>query len=288
MNNSDADIKTVNKIIDKLGELPAAPAIISKAIKLTSDLNSDISDISNSILADQTLTAKVISMSNSPLYGRAKKVSSLKEAIRVMGFNQLKSIIITASTFSIFRSGAHAKIAQILWEHSFATALGARLIVQKYGGLDMEDAYLCGLLHDIGKLALLKTAPNVYEEIIEKVRHNNLPFIQVEAKELGFNHVNVGHVLLTRWQFPTNLISQISMHHSSNPNKKEHSISLGRVVAIANSIAKYIGADFYEPYRACDDSVVFVGKKSIEIDDLISLRTDTEEHFNSEMNSLCK
>ncbi len=281
----DTDIKTVDKIIDQVGELPAAPVILNKALKLTSDLKSNIDDISRNISADQTLTAKVIRLSNSPLYGRVKKISSLNEAIKVLGFNQVKSIIITASTFQIFKSGTHTEIAQILWEHSLATALGARLIVQKFEGLDKEEAYLCGLLHDIGKLVLLQASPQTYEEIIEKVKETNLPFIQVEGKELGFNHVNVGHELLTKWQFPADLISQISAHHSTKPNQKEHSMSLGRVTAIADSIAKYIGASFFEPYQALSESVLFIGKKLISEDDLISLRIDTEAHFNYEMNS---
>lgn len=282
----DTDIKTVNKIIDQLGELPAAPVILNKAIKLTSDLQSNINDLSKNISADQSLTAKVIRLSNSPLYGQVKKISSIQEAIIVLGFNQVKSIIITASTSQMFLSGTHAKTAHLLWEHSLATALGARLIVQKFGGLDKEEAYLCGLLHDIGKLVLLQTAPHVYENIIEIVKETNLSFYKVEGKELGFNHVNVAHELLTKWKFPTNLISQISAHHSNKLNQKEPLMSLGRVVALADSIAKYIGASFFEPYQAQDENVLYIGDKLISEDDIISLRIDTEDYFNLELNSL--
>lgn len=281
----DTDIKTVELIIDELGELPAAPAILTKALKLTSDLKSSIDDISKNISADQTLAAKVIRLSNSPIYGRVKNISTLQEAIKVLGFNQVKSIIITASTFKIFQSASHEKIANTLWEHSLATALAARLIIQKFGVLDKEEAYLCGLLHDIGKLVLLQTVPQVYEEIIKKIQETNLPFIQIEGKELGFNHVNVGHALLTKWQFPKNLISQISAHHSTKLNQKEHSMSLARVIAIADSIAKYNGASFFEPYQPMDESVLFIGNKLIDEEDLISLRVDAESNFNNEMNS---
>ncbi len=284
----DTDLETIDKIIDMLGELPAAPIILNKVLKLTSDLRSNIDDISRYISADQTLTAKVLSLSNSPIYGRINAISSLSEAIKVLGFNQVKSIIITASTFRIFQSVAQSNIAHILWEHSLATALGARLIVEKYGELDKEEAYLCGLLHDIGKLVLLQTIPNSYEEVVEKAKESNLSFIQVEGKVLGFNHVNVGHELLTKWQFPDNLISQISAHHSTKINKKEYSMNLARVTAIADSIAKYIGAGFFEAYQALGDSVIFIGNKFIDEDDLISLRNGTETHFNAEMNSFYK
>ena len=265
--------------------MPAAPVILNKALKLTSDLQSNIDDISKNISADQTLSAKVIRMSNSPIFGRVAKISTLSEAIKVLGFEQVKSIIITASTAKMFQSGPQAEIANILWKHSLATALGARLVVKKYGGLDKEEAYLCGLLHDIGKLVLLQTAPNVYNKIIAIVKETNLPSIKVEGKELGFNHVNVGQVLLSMWQFPSNLTAQISAHHSSNPNKKAPSKSLGRVVAIANSLAKYIGAGFIEAYHPDLEGDLYLGDKLIEDDELISLRNDTEEHFNFELNS---
>lgn len=285
---SDIAVETVDesvtRLIDQLGDLPAAPVILAKAMKLTSDIQSNIEDISSSISADQTLTAKVIRLSNSPYYGRSTEISSLSEAIKVLGFNQVKSIIITAATSKMFQSVPQTKIAGILWEHSFATALGARLIVQKYGGLDKEEAYLCGLLHDIGKLVLLQSAPDVYEGIIAKVKETKLPFHKVEGKELGYNHVHLGRVLLTKWRFPANLISQISVHHTTKRNQIESKKSLGRVIAIADSIAKYIGAGFFEAYQAEVESVCFIGDRLVSPDDLISLRVDTEDCFNHEMN----
>lgn len=282
----NTDIQTVEIIVEQLGELPAAPVILSKALRLTSDMQSSIDDISRYIAADQSLSAKVIRLSNSPLYGRAQEISSLHEAIMVLGFDQIKSIIITASTVQMFQSGPHAETARVLWEHSLATALGARLIVQKYGGLDKEEAYLCGLLHDIGKLVLLKTIPRVYEGIIATVKSTKLPFIKVEGKELGYNHVHVGHQLLSRWGFPTNLVSQISAHHSTKPSSIEALVSLGRVTAIANSIAKYIGASFFEAYQHEKENVFFIGDRLINDEDLISLRVDTEATFIYEMNCL--
>lgn len=276
----------IEKIISQLGELPAAPVILSKALKLTSDIQSNIDDISKSIAADQTLTARVIRMSNSPSYGRMQGISSLSEAIQVLGFDQVKSIIITASTAKMFQTGSHTEIARVLWEHSLATALGSRLLVKKYGGVDKEDAYLCGLLHDIGKLVLLQSAPEIYVQIIEEVKETNLPFQKVEGKRLGFNHVQVGQVLLSKWQFPTYLISQISGHHSTKLKEIEAKVSLKRIVAIADSIAKYIGASFFEAYIAEKENIYFIGDKLINTDDLISLRVDTEAIFLQELNNL--
>ncbi len=282
---SDTDLKTIDKIIDKVGELPPAPIILTKVLKLTSDPRSNIYDVSKCISADQALTAKVIHLSNSPIYGRIFPISSLNEAIKVLGFYQVKSIIITAAAFKIFQSTEQAGIAHILWGHSLATALASRLVVAKYGKLDREEAYLCGLLHDIGKLVLLRSLPNCYCEIVRMVQEGKLPFIQVEGKELGFNHVNVGHALLTKWKFPGNLISQISAHHTTKINQKEYSMSLARVTAIADSIANQIGTSFFEADGTPGDNVLFIGNKFIEEEDFNCLHNDTKTQFNIEMDS---
>ncbi len=289
MNTPDTVFEATGNIIDimisQLGELQAVPVVLSKALKLTSNIESHIGEISKSVAADQTLAAKVIRLSNSPLYGRMQRISSLSEAITVLGFNQVKSIIITASTSKMFQSGSNAKISNILWEHSLATALGARLIATKYGGVDKEEAYLCGLLHDIGKLVMLQSAPEIYERIIAEVRGSNSLFHKVERRVLGYNHVQVGKALLTKWHFPTHLVSQIAGYHSTTLSTPESSVNIKRVISIANSIAKYIGAGFFEAYMHEKESVCFIGDKLIEADDIISLRMDTEYLFNQEMNS---
>lgn len=279
-------VQSVEAIIEQLGELPSAPVVLSKALKLTSDLDSNINDISKNIAADQSLAARVIRLSNSPLFGRAREIASLHEAIIVLGFDQVKSIIITASTAQMFQSGSHTKIAKVLWEHSLATAFGARLIVQKCVELDKEEAYLCGLLHDIGKLVMLKKIPEVYESIIATVKSTCRPFLEVEGRVLGFNHVQVCRELLSKWGFPTKLITQISAHHSTKLNQIEATASLARVTAIANSVAKYIGASFFEAYQPEKENIFYLGDKLIAEDDLIALRVDTEAIFHSEINSL--
>lgn len=284
----DATGNLIETIMRQLGELPAAPVVLSKALSLVSDLESHVADISRSIAADQTLAAKVVRMSNSPLYGRTKKITSLQDAITVLGYNEVKSIIITVSTAQMFLLGSQAaKISQVLWEHSLATALGARLIAAKFGGVNKEEAYLCGLLHDIGKLVMLRSAPDIYDRIVAKVRASNSQFHSVERQLLGFNHVQVAQLLLTKWRFPDNLVAAIAGHHSSAPHGPEPTTSLARVVAVADSIARYIGAGFFEAYRPETDSVCYVGDRLIDIDDLIELRGDTEAHLEEEMKSYC-
>lgn len=286
---SDSQVKdkrTVNKLIEQMGDLPSAPIVLSQALQLTSDLQSSITDLVQSLSADQSLSAKVIRMSNSPLYARLQRVASLDEAIRILGFKQLKSIIITATTFQMFENCAHVKIATDLWHHSLSTAIGSRMIAQKYGKVDKEESYLAGLLHDIGKLALLQITPNVYEEIIEAVKTSEMSFTDVENRELGFNHSDVGESLLVKWEFPPQIITAIAEHHITNLKQRSPMLMPCQVIALADSISRYNGASFYEPYRSDLEGSVYLGSSELLIDDLISLRCEIESEFNAALNSI--
>ncbi len=278
--------RTIDQIIEKIGDLPSAPPILNKAMKLTSDVDSKISDISRSIAADQSISAKVIRMSNSPLYARSRRVSNLEEAITVLGFNQMKSIIITASTFQMFESCDHSDIATKLWHHSFSTAIAARIVAQKLTGLNKEDAYLAGLLHDIGKLILLKTAPNVYTNLVDIVSRDKVGFLSEERKELGFDHADLGAALLSKWDIPKNIVTAVSDHHKCNLEKSTPSEKMARVVALADFISLYIGTDFEAAYETPFAEEYYLGPNVIEGDRMIMIQCDTESEFNSELSLL--
>ena len=284
--NKGYEIPTVDRLIERLGDLPAAPVVLSKALRLTQDLQADIKDLVRSLSADQSLSAKVIKLSNSPLHARLCQVLTLSEAIRVLGFDQLKSIIITASTFRMFEKCEHAEIATDLWQHSLSTAIGSRLIAQRFGKIDKESAYLAGLLHDIGKLILLKLAPNAYEDIIEKVKSTEQSFAKVEDQELGFTHTDVGRSLLSAWKFPSEIIVAVAEHHRVSLNRKPVSVQLSRIVALANSTSRYIGASFYEPYKNDLENTVYLGPKELTVDEIISLRCDIETQFHDELDHI--
>jgi putative nucleotidyltransferase with HDIG domain len=280
------DSYTVDKIIEKLGDLPSAPPILSKAIRLTSNLDSNIAEISRSITADQSISAKVVRMSNSPAYARTTRVSTLDEGIRVLGFNQLKSIIITASTFQMFENCIHADMAADLWSHSLSTAIGSRIVAERLTALNKDEAYLAGLLHDIGKLVLLKTAPNVYAEVIEIVKNSHTEFVIEEQKELEFDHTDVGAALLEKWSFPRNILTAVANHHKCNLADASAAEQLARVVALADSVSCYIGAGFYEPYSISIDEEYYLGPDVIDGESLIMIRCDVESEFNGELSLL--
>jgi len=281
--------QAIDKIIKKLGDLPTAPVILDKAIKLTSDLQTDINILSRTISLDQSLTAKIIRISNSPIYRQTRRLTSLEEAIKVLGFIQVKSMIITATTLQFFKSGSQINIAMALWHHSLSTAIACRLIAKKIEIIDKEEAYLGGLLHDIGKMVLLKTVPQLYVNIIKEIKDSkeaNKSFEEIEMRELEFNHILVSNMLLTQWGFPKHFVSEITEHNKCRLDKKSPSIRLSQVLAFADGISSYIGTSFYESYKNNIENDVYLGSRLITEEEIVELRSDTESIFFSELNNI--
>lgn len=280
------DRETVSKLIEKLGDLPSAPIILSRALKMTSDLQSNVSDLVRNLVADQSLSAKIIRMSNSPLYGRLRRVASLHEAISVLGYSQLRSIIVTATTFRMFERPEHIDVASELWRHSLSSAIGARLVAARYGQVRKEEAYLAGLMHDIGKLVLLRLTPNAYLDIVEQVKTTGSPFHEIENREFGFDHADVGQALLNKWDFPSPIATAVLEHHICHIHDQPAAVELSRIVWLADRISRYNGASFYEPFRHQGQGDVYVGPTKVLEDDLIVLRSEIEEQFHDAVNQI--
>ncbi|MBI5267308.1 MAG: HDOD domain-containing protein [candidate division Zixibacteria bacterium] len=280
------DPRTVDQILQRLGDLPSAPPLLDKALRLTMDVDSHIPEIVRIVAADQSISAKVVRVSNSPMYARASRVSTLDEAVAVLGFNQLKSIIITASTFQIFQTTAHAEIATKLWHHSYSSAIGAGIIAERLTSLNKDQAYLGGLLHDIGKLAFLKTAPQAYTQLVEKVKRDNTGLLAEEQREFGFDHADLGAALLEKWAVPDEISNAVKSHHTCLLGEAPATEELARVIAVADSVSQYIGAAFYEPYRVGIEEQYYLGPVPIDGEHLIMIRCDTESEFHYQLGLL--
>ena len=160
---------TLDDIISTVGELPASPAIVSSLMSLTSDLDSTVDDISKVLAADQSLTARVLKLSNSPYYGRTKGVTSLDDAIFLLGFFTVRSMVIATSAHQIYKGGGESDSTSKLWRHSLSTAVACRQIAKRIKHPDKDEIFIAGLLHDIGKLVMLDKLKDRYRDIVAEV-----------------------------------------------------------------------------------------------------------------------
>jgi putative nucleotidyltransferase with HDIG domain len=249
---TDTTPMPIERIIASIGELPTPPTVVSAVMGLTADLNTEVKRLSEVLSADQALTAKVLRLSNSPFYGRSRTVSSLNEAVMILGFYTIRSLVVATSTYTMFSRGARPDLVEALWRHSLGTATGARIIARRVGYPHIEEMFLAGLLHDIGILVLLKKAPEEYGAIIDQGNATGVSRIELEESNWGFNHVELGRAVLEQWNFPSLLVDAVRCHHDpdlakDNPDfddDDDRTVEIAHVIHFADVLARSQGFGF--------------------------------------------
>ncbi len=203
---------------------------------LTANINSSINKICQTIMVDQSLTARVLRMSNSSFYGRSKQVATLNEAIILLGFKTLRSLAVASSTHSMYQGVPDKAFREKLWEHTLEVALASRLIASAARHPQAEEAFIAGLMHDIGKLVLTQKLNDQYRKIIATVEQTGRSHIEVEKEILGFDHAEVGRLLLQKWAFPRLFVRAVAEHHDPR-DEREYPLPLAFIVHLANHIA---------------------------------------------------
>ena len=254
MNTSIESNRALDRIISSMGDLPASPAIVSTLMSQTTDSGADLDKICDTLMADQSLTARLLKLSNSSFYGRAKEVATLREAVLILGFKTLRSLVLAASTHSLYKSSVESAITEKLWEHSLASAIASRYIAEEIGHSQIEEAFIAGLMHDIGKLVMIEKIHDEYLEIIETVENSQSKFVDEEKERLSFTHADVGLLLLNKWAFPPALANAVFEHH--NPTGLNQTPTpLGVIVNLANFMGKNLSRGF-DDFRMADPSVL--------------------------------
>ncbi len=282
-NKDQESSQKVSQILSALGDLPASPSVVSLVIGMTSDLNTDVSQLSQALSADQSLTAKALKLSNSPLYGRPRGVTSIDEAIMVLGFFTLRSLVIATATHAMFKDSGKGSLVESLWEHSLATGIASRLIAQKLGHPCVEESYLAGLMHDIGKLILAQKFPEEYAALVSRHKREDVELVELEQIQFGFSHTDLGEALLEKWDFPTDLIYAVARHHEPDNEAELNSVaSIPLIVNLANGIAKCIGAGFKG--LSAESLTEFESLKALKLsdEDLAAIIEGMAENFQEE------
>lgn len=274
---------TVDKIISTIGELPASPAIVSAVMGMTSDLDANVTDISRVLAADQSLTAKVLKLSNSSFYGRSKEVKSLHEAILILGFFTVRSMVIATSTHRMFNGGESQEAQGKLWRHTLSAAIAARQVAAQLRYPGKDEVFIAGLLHDIGKLVLLQKLPAPYEKAIRQVEDERGDFITVEQERLGFTHCDVARVLLKKWSFPESLTEAIYHHHDLPEILDDEHPPMAYIINLGNHLAKTLDVGFGD--RVVEDLSSLPSSRALGLDQqaLEEMQETFAEHYQTEV-----
>ncbi len=221
----------VARIAQVIGDLPAMPHIAARVLEKLSDEDANPKEINELITKDQALAARVLKVANSPFYGASRSIATLHDAVMFMGFDSIRSLITTAVLKGMYSKVGLAE--KLLWEHSVGCGLTAKKIANEIRYRGKEEAYLAGLMHDVGKTALFLHAPEAMREIMEAVYNDGADFFGAEQRMFGFNHAMVGGAIAANWRFTSGIEEAIANHHQP---ERGGASELAQIVSAANSI----------------------------------------------------
>jgi putative nucleotidyltransferase with HDIG domain len=222
-------------------ELPALPAVAMRVATLTQDPDTSTRAIADAIGNDPILGARVLRAANSPLYYLERDVTTLTMAVNAIGNDGINLMVVASAASDAFqRKGKPLPEETTLWGHSLAVGLAAREIMAMMGLRGTDQGFICGLLHDIGKLLLLRYDLELYREIISGAEGG---FLVTEIDMFGYTHAQVGALVAKHWNLPEPICHAIYHHHQ--PLQSAHGMAMARVIEVADDLANNAGIGFH-------------------------------------------
>jgi HD-like signal output (HDOD) protein len=243
----DETSTNLHKIIMTTRDLPAMPQVAGKVLELSSDPNTSAGSLQQVISDDQAMTGRILKIANSAMYSCSRKIKTLTEAIVMLGFNSIRSLVVTSAARNLYKTGNNSRSGlkeRLLWEHSIGCAFACKLLVASRVPALAEEAFLAGLMHDIGKLVLNLRVPDVFDEIVQVVYNENKGFAETERRFLEFDHTHVGSLLVNKWKLSPLLEDVILEHHNEDAFTADKPLLL--YLDLANRICHKVGVGFTE------------------------------------------
>ncbi|MBX3042342.1 MAG: HDOD domain-containing protein [Candidatus Kapabacteria bacterium] len=230
-------IDKVNYYLYKSNQFPTLPTIYTSLMTVISNPRSSIQDLADVIMKDQASVIKLLKVVNSPLFGIKSQITTVNQAILYLGFNEVKNILLALSVMDVFDKINNADKFNVidLWKHSIGVAVTSRILANSLGIKDVENYFIAGIIHDIGKLFYIHFFPNEYSEIIELASNAKISISKFELNKFGMTHEQVGAELARKWNLPTALINTIEYHERGKYSNRTD--SLLACVHLANIIA---------------------------------------------------
>lgn len=262
-------------IYEKLKELPPMPQIAKKVIDLLEDPDFSFAELVRIISKDANIAISILKLANSAFYSPKNEIVTLTQAMSFLGVKAIKSLVIYLSTKSIFYYGRVNLVDQKLWEHSVATAIMSRLIMLKVDKKLVEEAFLLGLIHDLG-ISVMRMYIDKYEDILQEVFNDKLNLLELENDKVGINHAQVGFEVIKYWNMPE-LYQDVVLNHHSPENSANK--SLAYVLYISNNVLKEFGIGIGEYEKNFTDYLEKVGFDEKTFDEI---KLMFSEVYNSE------
>ncbi len=207
----------LEKLLSQSTELPSLPEIYIRVSELLESDHSSANEIGEAVQTDPSLTSKILKMLNSAYYGLPSEVTSISQAVSLLGRQQLKQLLMGSVLAGLFKDMNHASFSmREFWQHSIKTAIIARhLALQNASVIDHDAFFTAGLLHDIGRLVIVSELPDSLSDVEQLMIDAGIDTVMAENKILGFTHMDVSREIMKNWKLPSMLVQCALKHHDT-------------------------------------------------------------------------
>lgn len=226
-----------NKLAKMVDDFPTLPSVYVKVNEIISQDETTAEDVAKIIIKDQATTIKLLKLANSPVFGLSAKVDSITKAIIYIGLKEVRNIVMAISVMNSFGTANDEQNRVVrFWQHSIATGVISRYIAEKLKLKNVENYFIAGVLHDIGKLFFYKVFKKIYLDLVAKVKEEKGFMPEYELKKFSIEHTEAGYLLGKHWKLPEVLLSSIRYHEVGLVDGKfEYQTG---IVHLANALAQ--------------------------------------------------
>ncbi|MBI2571226.1 MAG: HDOD domain-containing protein [Candidatus Schekmanbacteria bacterium] len=229
-------------------ELPSLPSTAARLVSLMNEPEVSMSEVLDVVRRDQAITSKVLRLANSASFGVPRSVATIDRAVILVGLNRLRSIALAASISGVLApQGKNFVLARKLWEHALVSSLTARGVSERLKCRDLEEAFTAGLLHDIGRSVMMERVGDEYARFLKAaVDEGSDASVAAEQDRFGFDHSEVGGLVLDRWQLPAIIVSAVQHHHEPTDAPTDEWAQLSDILRLVDEITHVAGMGFGE------------------------------------------
>ncbi|MCX7726127.1 MAG: HDOD domain-containing protein [Chitinispirillaceae bacterium] len=230
----------IEQHLSGIDNIPTLPLVLQQIRKVVSNSKSNMAQIASIVSKDQALASRTIRLVNSAYYARSTRVTTIQQAIVILGLNTLNNLMLGLTVIKIFDNTKSILFDHnAFWKHCFGTALLSKKIAEvTHCGGDKEECFIAGLLHDMGRLVMEQFMHDTYIKALQKSQESKSPLIGKELETFGFTHSDAGSWLGRRWNIPLSLIYSMEFHHLSNypSSATQTEKDIIRIVTAANEL----------------------------------------------------
>ncbi len=211
-------MSTAEQLIEKFKKIRTLPHIVTRLVQLVNDEDSTLQDFEEVIRLDPALVARLLTLVNSSYFGLTRKVDSISRAVALLGMKNLHNIAVTDAIQGMLRSnsGSTEFSPQQLWLHSAASGICCKMIAERIFTINGDDAYLCGILHDIGLIVEMEGDQENFLRLIDQLTPDGPSITEVEQQLFNTDHGQIGYILAKEWRIPDAIAEAIRDHHLKN------------------------------------------------------------------------